>query len=103
MASSPRWKVYNSEGTYVGAVKEAEAAAHLVSFYGEGATIRDFHGPIVWAEGDGAGRDGRAAESFDGTAHLMYQRVHQRNMARYNAAYGAGAAEAVLGRAEGGA
>ncbi len=61
MAASPRFKVYDSHGTYQGAVKEPEAAAALVSFYGDGATIRDGHTHIVWLEGT----DGHAGDSYD--------------------------------------
>jgi hypothetical protein len=64
MAASPRWKIYDSEGTYQGATKEIEAAAALVAFYGPGATIKSNHRIVVWTEGV----DGCAADSYDAVA-----------------------------------
>lgn len=71
MASAPRWKIYDAEGVYQSACKEPEAAACLVSFYGDGATIRDGHAFIAWTEG----RDGIAAESYDRTAEILLDAV----------------------------
>ncbi len=67
MAASPRFKVYDSAGQYQAACKEIEAAASLVAFYGDGATIRDGHASILWIEG----RNGWAGESFDRVAQLI--------------------------------
>jgi hypothetical protein len=64
MSASPRFKVYDAQGVYQSACKEPEAAAALVSFYGEGATVRDGHSHIVWVEGE----DGNAGDSYDDTA-----------------------------------
>ena len=70
MARSPRWKVYDRYDTYQASCKEVEAAAALVAFYGEYATIRDGHVHVVWTEGI----DGDAADSYDATADAVYDR-----------------------------
>ena len=67
MASSPQWKVYDSEGTYQAACKEIEAASILVTWYGEGSTIRKGHTQIVWTEG----LDGEASDSFDHVINVV--------------------------------
>jgi len=69
MAASPRFKIYDSSNQYKAACHEPEAAAVLVSFYGEGATIRDGHREraTVWAEG----RDGLAGDSYDHVAQMI--------------------------------
>lgn len=74
MPGSPRFKVYDADGSYQGSTKEPEAAAPLVSFYGEGATIRDGHKTVVWTEGV----DGNAAESYDQVAMLVLARIAER-------------------------
>ena len=71
MASSPMWKIYDSEGIYQAACKEPEAAACLVSFYGERATIRYGHAFIAWTEG----REGIAADSYDQTAQALLDSI----------------------------
>lgn len=71
MASAPRWKIYDAEGVYQAACKEPEAAACLVSFYGNGATIRDGHAFIAWTEG----RDGVATWSYDTTAEALLEAI----------------------------
>jgi hypothetical protein len=65
MASAPRFKVYDAQGNYQAACKEPEAAGVLVSFYGDGATIRDGHARVVWREGS---EDQPASESYDHVA-----------------------------------
>ena len=67
MASSPQFKIYDSANTYQAACKEVEAAACLVGFYGEGATIRQGHSKVIWTEGF----DGIASESFDAVASKL--------------------------------
>ena len=61
MASSPQFKVYDQDGTYQAACKDICAAAVLVAFYGDGATVRSGHTKIIWTEGV----DGSAAENYD--------------------------------------
>ena len=73
MAASPRWKVYDYDGTYQAACKDLAAAACLVSFYGERATIRDGHTLTVWTEGT----DGTAAESYDLTISTIFNRKQE--------------------------
>jgi len=71
MAASPRFKVYDSSGMYRAACHEPEAAACLVSFFGDGATIRDGHQKKLWVEGV----DGCAGESFDRVAQIVIERA----------------------------
>jgi|6_EtaG_2_1085325.scaffolds.fasta_scaffold213716_2 hypothetical protein len=73
MASSPKFKVYNSERGYIGCVKHAEDAAVLVSVQGVGSTVRHGHAvrDIVWTEGV----DGFAAGSYDIAAEVMHARI----------------------------
>lgn len=76
MAISPKWKIYDASGTYQAACKEIEAAAALMGFYGEGATIRLDHAKsaTVWTEGAEAQE---AAESYDFVAELAEARRFQ--------------------------
>lgn len=73
MASAPRFKVYDSHGTYQAAVKEPEAGACLASMYGPGSTVRDGHlaRDVVWTEGE----DGIGVESYDRAARVMADRA----------------------------
>lgn len=76
MAASPHLKIYDSKGIYQAATKEAEAAAALVAFYGNGATIRDGHRvvDVVWTEGQ---ERIPAFESYDTVAEIVN---HRRNL-----------------------
>jgi hypothetical protein len=73
MARSPEFKVYDSSGVYQSACKEPEQAACLVSFLGDGATIRHGHSiaRTVWVEG----KDGRACDSYDLTSEKICNRI----------------------------
>ncbi len=73
MAGSPDFKVYSVANVYVGCVKDAETAAHLVSFYGKGATVRFGHAKkhTLWTEGV----DGEAYGSYDAAAEYMHERL----------------------------
>jgi hypothetical protein len=85
---SPAYKVYDSRGQYQAACKEPEAAAVLVSWYGDGASIRWGHAKshTVWTEGT----DGRAAESYDATTTTILGRVQARHERSYAQVYGRG-------------
>jgi len=74
MAGSPEWKVFDRHGTYQAAVKEPEAAAVLVSWYGDGASVRWGHATAwtVWREGQEAQR---ADKSYDVFAHEVLTRL----------------------------
>jgi hypothetical protein len=76
MAGSPSFKVYDPSGKYQAACKEPEAAAALVAFYGDAATIRYDHGVTLWKQGFNF--DGDAGESYDFTAQTMWQRLRAR-------------------------
>jgi len=69
MAAAPTWKVYDSRGVYQAACKEVEAAAALVAFYGDGASIRSGHAKRneVWLEGF----DGEAGASYDYVVEIV--------------------------------
>ena len=73
MAASPRFKVYDANGTYQAACKEPEAAAALVCIYGDGATIRLDHRVILWTEG---AESQPAGESYDHVAEHCYSFGH---------------------------
>jgi hypothetical protein len=74
MAASPDWKVYDAQGVYQAACKEVEAAAAMMGFYGDGATIRWGHRIVVWTEG---AEEQPAGESYDEVAALAEQRINQ--------------------------
>ena len=76
--ASPRFKVYDEDGKYQAACKHAEAAANLVTMYGDGSTIRDDHGPIVWREGPN--HDGCGFNSYDGTARVVWDRIQANEL-----------------------
>jgi hypothetical protein len=82
MARAPEWKVYDADGRYQAACKEVEAAAAMIGFYGDGATIRFDHAKsaIVWTEG----REVQPAhQSYDFVAELADQRKTEINAASY--------------------
>lgn len=72
MTASPAWKVHDSHGKYVASCKELEAAAALVAFYDNGATINHQHGPALWREGAEALP---AHESYDNVADVCTVRL----------------------------
>lgn len=76
MANAPQWKVYDASGNYQAACKEIEAAAALIGFYGDGATIRFDHAKkaTVWTEGH---EDRPAHESYDFVAEVAEARRFQ--------------------------
>lgn len=73
MAASPKWKVFDSLGEYVAAVKYPEHAAMLVAVLGRGSEVRVGHSKrfTVWIEGT----DGDAGESYDATAQVLYHNL----------------------------
>ena len=52
MPASHPWAVYDPQDKYQGLCAEIGAAANLVSFYGEGSTIRHGKRKTVWVERD---------------------------------------------------
>jgi hypothetical protein len=78
MAEAPKWKIYDSAKVYQCACKELEAAAAVVAFYGNGATIRLSHSWVVWREGHEAQP---AAESYDLVAETISRRVAEAHAA----------------------
>jgi hypothetical protein len=72
MAAAPQWKVYDAAGVYQAACKEIEAAAALMGFYGNGATIRSGHGKIVFTEGGDANAD---VFGYDSVVEMVYSRI----------------------------
>ncbi len=73
MAASPRFKVYDRNATYQASCHEVEAAALLMTLYGDGATIRNGHtkASIVWTEGT----DGAAYDSYDNVVEVVFSRL----------------------------
>ena len=74
MAGSPRWKIFDSEGRYQASAKDVGLAAMIVTFLGDGATIRDGHSlkSTVWTEGQ---EDQPAGENYDLAAITIYGRT----------------------------
>ena len=91
MAASPKWKVFDANGTYQAACKEIEAAACLLTLYGDGASIRFDHRKTstVFVQGE----DGDAGESYDQVATFAEAKERTIHCAGVRAAYGADAAE----------
>ena len=79
MSGTPQIKVFDGQNNYQAACKEVAAAAILVEFYGEGATIRFGHAKadIVWTEGQ---EDQPATESYDHVGEVTEQRWRERNI-----------------------
>jgi hypothetical protein len=81
MAGSPPYKIYSGLGVYQGSVKEPEAAAVLVSFYGTGSTVRLGHHKkgTIWTESMDQGYaemyDGIASKDLDHASKVMLERV----------------------------
>ena len=75
MAAAPTWKIYDETGIYQAATHDIAAAAVLVAFYGDGATIRAGHRLTVWTEG--AEIQG-AAESYDYVSEVVCDRLFAR-------------------------
>ena len=78
MAASPQYKVYTANGEYEAACKSVKAAAAVVTFLGEGATIRAGHRKrdIVWTEGEGPNCDGPSRLS-DRVIHVVEDRIER--------------------------
>lgn len=83
MASYKWWKVYDAEEKYRGACQEPEGAAVLVTFYGDGSTIRANHdrGSILWTEG---AEQQPAAENYDYTGETIILRYRELMTNRRN-------------------
>jgi hypothetical protein len=75
MNKKDRFTVYDEDGVYQATVREEEAAAVLVAFFGNGSTIRDMNDTVVYTQGV----DGDASESYDKVAVIVWDRV-LRNM-----------------------
>lgn len=71
MAASPRWKIYNALGRYVGCMKDLEDCAKVVAGM-EDWTIRDGHKKIVWTEGS---EEVWAGESYDRLSEIVWTRI----------------------------
>lgn len=71
MAQAPAFKVYVG-GEYIASCKSPEDAAGLLALRGDpSGAIRYGHGLTVWREG----ADGRAGDSYDAVAALVYRRI----------------------------
>lgn len=69
--------LFDGAGEYQASCKEIEACAALVTFYGDGATIRAGHTKesTVWTEGE---EDHHADESYDGVVETVMERIKAR-------------------------
>ncbi len=84
MSGSPKFKVYNPSGEYIGCVKYAEDAAALVALYGDGAKVKYQHSKVLWHEGQesiGAG------ESYDEAGTIIRTREHGMHAASFAKVY----------------
>lgn len=79
MAAAPKWKVYDERGHYQASCHEIEAAAALMGFYGNGATIRLGHDKrhVVWTEG---AEDRSAMDSYDYVAIVTERREQELSL-----------------------
>lgn len=66
--------IHNTGGECIGSLVYAEDAAALVSILGDGTTVRNEVGAVLWTEGDAPNRDGNAGDSFDEAADLIRER-----------------------------
>ena len=78
MATSPRWKVYDRDGNYQAACRELAAAAALIAFYGDGATLRFEHAFVLWREGS---ENTTAARDPGAFARIVEGRLRARHEA----------------------
>ena len=69
MAKAPRFKVYDSKGQYQVACKEPEAAAAVVSIYGQDTFIKDGHRRKIFR------REGNEEDGYSGWANESYDIV----------------------------
>ncbi len=76
MAHYPRFKLYDANNEYLGALKDPANAAVLLANLDPGSTIRDGHRrkDIIFTEG----HDGTAALSYDDVAHICYKNIKRR-------------------------
>lgn len=81
MAASPRYKIFDNTGEYVGSAKYEAVAAAFVSTLGDGASVRYGHRKqdTVWVEG---AMGVWAADSYDAAGQTIYERSNDK-MARY--------------------
>lgn len=87
MSGTPKYKVFDSHGTYQAACKDYAAAAALMGLYGDGATIRTGHAKrdIVWTEGE---ETQPAYESYDHVAEVASDREFRKNVTAMRKSYG---------------
>lgn len=73
MAAAPRWKIFDAHRKYQASTHDLAAAAALMAFYGDGATIRDGHRAedTAWTEG---AEVQLAGESYDFVTNTILAR-----------------------------
>lgn len=71
MAATPKYKIYDAQGTYQASCKRAEDAACLVAFFGDGAKIKLSAGSLLWHEGQ---ENMPAGQSYDNAAEVIHDR-----------------------------
>lgn len=83
MSGTPRFKIYDDQGIYQAATRDATLAAVVVGVGGfDGWTVK-VNGRIVWRQGS---EEFSAADSYDDAAMLIYDRIeehHRQRMARF--------------------
>ena len=78
MAASPRYKLFDAEGTYQASSKQPELLAACIGLLGAGAKIKDGRDlkRVLWTEGEDA--DGIGFDSYDEVALRCYERQNPR-------------------------
>ena len=71
MATTPKYKIYDSDGQYQASVKDPVAAAALMALYGTGASVKLKHQQVLWVEGM---EDTPAHESYSEAERLILWR-----------------------------
>ena len=76
MAASPRYKLFDANGTYQASSKQPELLAACIGLLGNGAHIKDGRNLklTLWVEGV----DGIGYESYDQVAITCYEREDKR-------------------------
>jgi len=65
------YHVFNAGGIHVASTLHVEEAACLMSFLGEGATIRTVYETIIYTEG----KDAKAWESYDEVVNIVFDNL----------------------------
>lgn len=68
MASSPKYKCYDSQGKYQASVKDLTLAAAIMVILGNNSTVRLGHTTIIYREG----QNGDSSDSYDAVNSFVF-------------------------------